>query len=213
MIDLYLWIFYIALIVYAILAYVEKIGADIPRYFFKGELNTGDIIFSRYNNLLGYFMRLYTGNPWTHMGIIHRTGNNIFVMEVADYLKDKGVQYIHLDKWLKLNHNCEIGVMRLKTGEIDSSELVTQFNRLKSRKLSTFGFGWFRYLFNYSYSETLPKKIICTEFTIYLLQQVGVLEKHMNASSFTSQNIIDKNLYFTNGFSYENLQIYRKKLF
>jgi hypothetical protein len=49
------------------------------------KLQTGDLVFVSYKNTLGYFMRGWADSVWTHVGMIMRDGNELYVMETADY--------------------------------------------------------------------------------------------------------------------------------
>jgi hypothetical protein len=54
-------------------------------------LQTGDLVFVSYKNMLGYFMRGWANSVWTHVGMIMRDGNELYVMETADYTSLKDV--------------------------------------------------------------------------------------------------------------------------
>jgi len=49
------------------------------------KLQTGDLVFVSYKNTLGYFMRGWANSVWTHVGMIMRDGDELYVMETADY--------------------------------------------------------------------------------------------------------------------------------
>jgi len=49
------------------------------------KLQTGDLMFVSYHNSLGYFMRGWANSIWTHVGMIMRDGDDLYVMETTDY--------------------------------------------------------------------------------------------------------------------------------
>lgn len=108
-------------------------------------LQTGDLVFVSYKNTLGYFMRGWANSVWTHVGMIMRDENELYVMETADYtslrdvvnpskdslepskdVKDislkkfnkKGIFVIPFEIWKSFNKHHSISCVPLETPKI-----------------------------------------------------------------------------------------------
>lgn len=174
----------------------------------ENSLNTGDLLFVRYNNPLGYFMRFWSGSPWTHMAMLYRKGLDLYVMETANYRDKQGVLFLPFEKWKKLNHKCEISVMKLTSPkEFNGDVVLKEFEKLTGRKLDTFGISWLRLLQSKKYQKLRDKEnITCYEMIVHLLQESGIAKKNLTASSYFPSNIIDGNLNLEPGFKYSELK-------
>ena len=174
----------------------------------ENSLNTGDLLFVRYNNSLGYFMRFWSGSPWTHMAMVYRKGSDLYVMETANYRNQKGVLFLPFGKWQKLNSKCDISVMKLTTPENFNKDIVLKsFEKLTDRKLDTFGVSWLRLLQTEKYRKLKDKQnITCYELIIHLLQESGVSKKELSASSYFPSDVIQGKLSLEKDFEYSRLK-------
>jgi hypothetical protein len=170
------------------------------------QFETGDLLFVKYNNSLGKFMKIWSGSPWTHVAMIYVDPNHkIYVMETANYNKYKGVLFLPYNQWLKLNKNCEIGIMQLKSQtEFDRDIILKNFEQLTNKKLDTFGISWLRLLTKKPYKTISDREnITCYELVVHLLQESNIAEKKHSPSSYFPKNIIEgdlklkPNFYFT----------------
>lgn len=216
-------LYYILLIIIIILSIVLILitNNDTQRYNQSkdikiSELNTGDLLFVRYNNQLGYFMRAVSGSVWTHTAMIYKDKNdNLYVMETANYprspkhknIKHKGVLFMSIQDWLIYNKHNNISVMKLETPEnYDKDTLLFNFDKINDKELDTFGPSWLRLMFKSEYKEEINENITCYELIVYLLQQSDIAEKTYSASSYFPKDIIDGKLKLKNGFKYSNLR-------
>jgi hypothetical protein len=110
----------------------------------QDSLQTGDLVFVSYKNTLGYFMRGWAHSVWTHVGMIMRNGEELYIMETADYssvkepfkdvLKEskdsrnretislkqfnkKGIFVVPFEIWKSLNKHHTISCVPLETPE------------------------------------------------------------------------------------------------
>lgn len=168
-------------------------------------LNTGDLVFVKYDNSLGYLMRLWSGSKWTHMGMIYRNEiGDLFVMETANYSKDKGVLLIPLYRWQRFNKNCEISIMKLNAPEdFDRNVLYENFQKLRGKKLDTFNTKWIRLITKHKYKNLSEQQnITCYELIVHILQESNIVKKIYSPSSYFPKDFIDKNIPYETGFSY-----------
>lgn len=178
------------------------------------ELNTGDLLFVKYDNSLGYFMRFWSNSPWTHTAMVYRApDDNLYVMETANYRKSKGVLFMPIQKWIKLNQKCEISVMHLSTPEsYDRNLILKSFEKIKNKKLDTFNINWLRLLRKTPYQNLKNNEnITCYEMIVYLLQDGGIAQKEFSPSSYFPTNIIQNQLNLNNGFEFSNLKTFFKE--
>lgn len=125
--------------------------------FSKNSLNlqTGDLVFVSYNNFLGYFIRGWLGSAWTHVGMIMKHENKLYVMETADYSsvksstsklaknsfkyslpKNNGLLVIPFETWKSLNKNHTITFKHLRTPkDFDRRILIREFLKIQESNL------------------------------------------------------------------------------
>ena len=206
------FIFILAIILRIILAsYNEPVTTKKKNL---SELYTGDLLFVRYDNSLGYFMRFWSNSPWTHVAMAYRAPDDkVYIMETANYNKSRGVLFMPLEKWQILNKNCDISVMHLFTpGNYDRNRLLESFNKIKDKNLDTFGISWLRLLNKKPYKDLKNNEnITCYEMIVFLLQDAGIARKDLSPSSYFPKNLIQGNLKLNDDFSFSKLKIFSHK--
>jgi hypothetical protein len=135
------------------------------------KLQTGDLVFVSYHNSLGYFMRGWANSVWTHVGMIMRDGDELYVMETADYsslepkdvvklsrditesskdislkqFNKKGIFVIPFEVWKSFNKHHPISCIPLETTQElrfwDRRKLILEFWKIQQSKLDEFGVG------------------------------------------------------------------------
>ena len=186
-------------------------------------LDTGDLIFSSYPNLLGKFMNLWTGSRWSHVGMILRDKSekskgmsSLYVMETANYThinsKYKGLITIPLEKWININKNCGIGYMRLNSPEnFNRQTIAAEFKKLQDLKLDTKSISLYKFtrlIFNQDYDPQEYKKIglenpTCYELVVLLYQNSKIAKKRNSPGSYTANNLLEGKLPLHSGFSFD----------
>ena len=187
--------------------------------------NTGDLVFVAYDNLLGYFMRFWTGSPWTHVGMIMKDENKLYVMETADYsslqspvkssidnskdfigTKNNGILVVPFETWKSLNKHHKIEHMNLITPkEFDRRTLILEFLNIQNSELDTFGVGpsvWSKNLWKRSYIESQKEKenITCSELVAKIYQSANVMKKIYTPGSYSTKDFIENKVEMEYGF-------------
>jgi len=196
-------------------------------------LDTGDLIFSSYPNLLGKFMNLWTGSRWSHVGIILRDKSkpsngmsSLYVMETANYShissKYKGLIVIPLEKWININKNCGIGYMRLNTPEnFNRQSIAVEFKKLQELKLDNKGMSFYKFIrlgFSQDYdsqefripnsgTKDSKKKELenptCYEIVVLLYQNTKIIKKRKSPGSYWTCDILSKKLPLNSDFTFD----------
>lgn len=211
----------IAIIITLVIFYAHRGGNNVKvsNPITRDELDSGDLLFVRYDNPLGYFMRLVSGSVWTHVSMVYRDPDyKLYVMETANYprpayknskTKHKGVLFIPIEEWYQLNKNRDIAVMKLSTPRnFDREKILFEFSKVCNKKLDTLSINWFRLIKSKKYEEynSLEDNITCYELIIHLLQQSGIAEKDYAPMSYFPRHIINGEIPLLKGFEYSKLR-------
>lgn len=202
----------------------DKISTDWE-YFDSTKLNTGDIVFVKYNNFNGTVIKSMCSCKWHHLGIVYRDKetNDVFILEGARYssLKLSNFFKIKLEDWLRVNRKCDIGYMPLKGKKLDPDVLYDVFEELIFKGvLRGFSPSWNRFLFERKYYQLFDHQLsdlTCVEGAIYTLQKAGVFEKKLCPTSYFIQYVLRRQIKTINGYEYgkpiELIRIENKKFY
>ncbi len=185
----------------------------------RDNLKTGDLIFVRYDNSLGYFMRLASGSIWTHVSMVYKDPeNNLYIMETANYpgpaykgskTKHRGVLFMPIAEWMTFNKHRDMAVMKLETPEsFDRDILLNEFSKVSHKNLDTLSITWARLLFKRKYKQygNIKQNLTCYELIVHLLQQSGISSKEYMPLSYFPKDIINNKLSLNPGFKYGKIQ-------
>ena len=209
----------ICIFIYRLITAKNEVGTKKKLYRdIEEKIETGDLIFASYSNLFGYFMRGWTHSKWTHVGMILRSGNELYVMETADYsssihrdklTKQSGIMVIPLNIWRLLHRNQQISYMKLHTPkDWNRGSLATEFLHLQEQALDSFSVGpsvWMNLLWRQRYKSSFQIKdrnITCFELVVQLLQATNVAQKIYTPSSYYTHQILNRELPLNPGFSF-----------
>jgi hypothetical protein len=210
-----------AVIVILLISYAHKGGNNvkISNPVSRDEFDSGDLLFVRYDNPLGYFMRLVSGSIWTHVAMVYRDPEHkLYILETANYpgpaykgskTKHKGVLFMPIEEWFQLNKKRDIAVMKFNTPrDFDRDSILYEFSKVSDRKLDTISINWSRLLLSKKYEEykNLQENITCYELIVHILQQINAVEKEYAPLSYFPKNIINGDLPFKKGFEYSKLR-------
>jgi hypothetical protein len=220
--EIFIILLLLTIIIVALLLFYAHRGNNnikITNPISRDDLNTGDLIFVRYDNSLGYFMRLISGSVWTHVSMVYRDPeNNLYIMETANYpgppykgstTKYKGVLFMPIAEWMTFNKHRDMGVMRLETpSDFDRNVLLSSFEKVSHKNLDTLGISWSRLLFKRKYKEygNIRQNLTCYELIVHLLQQSEIAEKEYMPLSYFPRDLIKRKLNLRMGFNYRKLQ-------
>jgi len=211
------WYFFIILIILLFIIFrilfCSENNTPQTKKINRKNLQTGDLLFVRYDNILGYFMRFWSLSPWTHVAMVYRSPiDKLYIMETANYRNKKGVLFLDFDDWLKLNKNCTIAGMQMKCPDnFDKDVLLNNFKSLSSKNLDTFGTNWVRLLYNHPYkSLNNQENITCYELINYLLQESNIMKKNLSPSSYFPSDIVNHNIPINKGFYFDILSLLKR---
>jgi hypothetical protein len=183
--------------------------------------NTGDLVFVAYDNFLGYFMRFWTGSPWTHVGMIMKDEDKLYVMETADYssiqrsyessknnetlIKKNGILVLPFETWKSLNKYHRIIHRNLQVPEeFDRRTLILQFLKIQNSELDTFDVGpsvWSKFLWKRKYKNSQESEnITCSELVAKIYQHASVMKKIYTPGSYTTKDFTENNIELEKGF-------------
>jgi len=177
---------------------------------------TGDLIFTSYHNLLGKFMRGWSGSLWSHVGIILRNKKDLYVLETADYSdkdpKLKGLIAVPLKQWLSINKKCRIAYMKLnRPKDFNENIIAKEFLKLQNLQLDTKSISLKKFVklgFKQSFSEEEfntkdLENPTCYELIVLILQNSKIVEKVYSPGSYFASDIMEGKLKTKPGFSFE----------
>lgn len=169
--------FIILQFIYKLLTASDPNSKQLLTYKNSKKLQTGDLVFASYNNFLGYFMRGLTGSIWTHVGMIMKYKDKLYVMETADYssaknrkikenkdhhkmpknLKYNGIIVVPFETWNALNYNCKTSYLKLDTPvNWDRRQLIQEFLKIQESEADKFSVGpkvWMKVLRKQKYKS------------------------------------------------------------
>jgi hypothetical protein len=192
------------------------VSRSIDKKTLHENFETGDLVFVNYNNPFGYFMRGWTNSVWTHVGMIMKSEEGIFVLETSDYSRDgiktklkkeKGILVVPFDEWMNLNKNHMKAYSSLKVPKsYDRNNILLAFLKIQEKNLDGFSVGpdvWSKVLFKlpYEYSDNVNRNITCFELIIKVYQDSNVMKKVYTPGSYYTSDIIKRELDFCDGFS------------
>lgn len=208
MLYILILILLIIVVVFIILRVSTASNETVTKSITSSELNTGDLLFVSYKNILGTFMKAWSVSKWTHVAMVYKAPDGeIYVMETANYPDIKGVLFLPIAEWYRYNKNCEIAVKKLhKPNYFDDSKIIEIFDRLVDKKLDTFGTSWFRLLSKKEYSDLAEaENITCYELVVYLLQEANIVKKEYSPSSYFPRDMARNELPLHKHFNFSDL--------
>jgi hypothetical protein len=191
---------------------------DLEDFDNFSNLDTGDLVFVAYKNTLGYFMRGWMGSAWTHVGMIMKYENKLYVMETADYSssnlvkdfsKNNGVLVIPFETWKSLNKKHVITCRKLQTPEdFDRRVLIREFLNIQEANLDTFQTGgcnlhlWNKHIWKKSFdsSSKNDSNITCSELIAKIYQSGAVIKKKYDPGSYYTKDFIEDAIEMEYGF-------------
>lgn len=215
---LFLFLVFIIILLYLRVTVVYDYPETTPIPF---DLETGDILGVSYHNSLGCFITFWSKSAWSHTGMVYKDKEGkLFIAEAARYRNTdfQNVFLIPLDTWLSLNKKTTIAVSKYKGKKISDKHFHRAFNVIKDYKLDKFSYRWARLLLTEDYTEDYKQRerLTCNEILIMLLQEIGIVDKHRNPSSYWAADVVHGRLPFRKGYSYESpllIQDRRKNMY
>lgn len=200
-----LYIIFLFIIVFIFRIVFAKDVVSFKKQISEKDLQTGDLVFVSYSNLLGYLSRGWTNSVWTHVGMILKDGNDIYVMETANYdkvwkdpgkQKTNGILTIPFKTWKKINSHHRVVTRRLETpSNFDRRKLILEFWKIKQKDLDRFGVGVeiFGPLFGPKTFKEEPenRNVTCSELMVKILQNANVMKKVYTPNSYFTKDLLE----------------------
>jgi uncharacterized protein YycO len=141
----------------------KGVKEDTPGFvenLLKNEIREGDIIFQTSTSGQSKAIQIATGSKYSHMGIIYKQGNNLFVYEAV-----QPVKLTPLIDWINRGENGHYVVKRIKNSDnILTSETLTRMRQIGER------FAGKDYDLYFEWSDS---RIYCSEL-VWKIYQEGV---------------------------------------
>lgn len=172
----------------------------------KKQLDTGDILAISYPSRRGKYVKVFTGSIWTHIGMVLRRNNIIYIIEMAHYSNDEtGLILKPLKEWLDWNEGFNIAYRKYngeKEFPQDKIEDILELSQEYTADLSVI--SWMKTIISRNYSDPEEDKdyYYCSEFLVHLLQSCEVLKKIILPCSFKPWELLYGNLSLHKGYSY-----------
>ena len=208
MLYILILILLVIVVVFIILRVSTASNETVSKSISSSELNSGDLLFVSYKNVLGTFMKAWSVSKWTHVAMVYKSPEGeLYVMETANYPDIKGVLFLPIAEWYRYNKNCEIAVKKLHKPEyFNDTKILEIFESLVDKKLDTFGTSWFRLLTKKEYSTLEEKEnITCYELVIYILQEANIVKKEYSPSSYFPRDMTRNELPLHKHFNFSEL--------
>lgn len=174
-------------------------------------LDTGDIVGVSYSNMFGYFINTFTLSSWSHTGVIWKSPDNkLYVLEGASYDEPyDGIFKIPLKKWLYINRHSKLCYLKYTGINKISSELMEQkFNDIIAKhQLDSINLSSLKFFNRNKYSDNIQTNLTCIEITVKLLQDMNIVQKKYQCSSYFPGNIINRNLEMCEGCKYDDAKL------
>lgn len=178
-----------------IISYLCTDDMNLPKCDISwNDLQSGDII-----AIGGVKGLLFTASSWGHVAVIQRINNEIKVVEMCAYNREKKhVLCMNIDEWRKYNKNQNVAVLR-----INKSFTIDNCNKYSNFKLDKFGLHWFKYLKFHPYNVNEESKYItCASFIMHILQDCNIAQKILSPKSYNPGDIIHGNFLLNEGYEY-----------
>jgi hypothetical protein len=176
------------------------------------DFRTCDIVMVAYRHVFSHTASAWANSRWIHSGVIYRDREGeVWVLEAANYSHPyRGVFRIPLRLWLYINRQSYIGVVRHSGPLVGRHALMDAFAEHEGRtQLDTFNPTWVRFVSRSTARR--PFHFTCYEFTITLLQAVGVVDASAIPSAYTPADVAHGRLPTVNGHSYGCVELIRSR--
>lgn len=174
-------------------------------------LDTGDIVGISYSNIFGYLITTFTSSLWSHSGVVWKSPDNkLYILEGASYDKPyDGIFKIPLEKWLYINRHSKLCYLKYTgTNKICPELMEQKFNDIiEKHQLDSINLSSLRFFNKIKYSDNTRIKLTCIEITVKLLQDMNIIQKKYQCSSYFPGNVINRNLEMCEGYKYDDAKL------
>ncbi len=191
---------------YGIYPYVD--GKEIVSLeYFLQNARTGDLLFLSGKTHGENIIKWYTECPFSHIGLLISTDNQIYIWEsdIGQQSKD-GCRIINLENKLEKWKGYKIAAWKRlisdTSEEIDEKDLLTTINKHIDKTIDS---SCLSYFFNTCKKE---KEVFCSELIALSLQDLNIISGKRNACTFSPETFLNNKISYNNGFSYSNTKYF-----
>jgi len=162
------------------------------------QFETGDIIAVAYSSIRGQLIKIFTGSIWSHVGLIYRSTNNLYVLECAYYDDNEcGVLKTPLSKWLNWNKKKKISWVKRIGPKIDNQAIENIYLKINKSQIDSSLISWLKAVIKQKYKSPFKSHYYCSELVALFLQELGIIKKIYLPSGYPPKEIIFGHLPFT----------------
>lgn len=179
-------------------------------------IRSGDVFVLAYDKLIAAPLESLMGINYEHTAVAvwdFTERKELYIIEYAVYKKwknedfqYKGIIKIPFSRWIKLNHKSLIVHNSIQISEEEEKELsgriLDEYEKTKHNEpLSAFNYTWFRFLFpssEYKKIDIGNQNIVCTEYTVQLLAESGIINNNKSLESYKPQDFVGMEGFETN---------------
>jgi hypothetical protein len=167
------------------------------------KMKTGDVIGISYSSFRGQLVKSFTGSGWSHVGIIVKRDDGVYVMEMGRYNQtERGFLLKPLEDWLDYNDGRMIA-WRSYQGDLNQADVESFIKQHRGISEDMFVVSWLKSMVKLPYSDDRKKdKYYCSEMAARFLQQLGVLKKRYQPSGYKPWELIHSELPLNTGHAY-----------
>ena len=168
-------------------------------------MDTGDILAVSYTSYHGNLVKIFTGSIWTHIGMVIRKDDGIYVIEIARYGRNnRGLILKPLHDWISWNKN-NMMALRKYDGELPfpKEELEEHLKQYKDVEEDFSVISWLKSTIHRKYHPPDKDYFYCSEFISHTLQSLNVMKKRIISSSFKPWELLYGKLALNSGYSYQ----------
>jgi len=158
------------------------------------KLETGDLLFVRYNSKWGKIISIGTLVDLSHSAFVYKQNKDVFIIEMSDYTnydepdveKLKGLCIIKLDKWISLNKG-RICIWKKYFGDkkINENKINKIIKKYKNINLDMDLLNWSSVFFKNKNKKEIKTDYFCSEFIALLLQKLKILNDYYDPSFYS----------------------------
>jgi hypothetical protein len=169
----------------------------------KKKLKTGDLVYFAGTNILSYTIIFLSKTPWTHVGVIMRNGDDLYISEsqidkTDGDVKQDGVGLNPFEERLK---KCKTPIMfvrlKQKITREQNEAAWRRYSELKGRNFSKSLF--LDVIFK---SEDQLSRLFCSQYIAEIYKAMGLIDKSLLSNKFSPNTFLVFDKKFS-GIKYE----------
>jgi predicted KAP-like P-loop ATPase len=152
-------------------------------------------------NLFSAFSMFFNPSVWYHNGIVVIINEKPYIIEFTDRVyngkRTSKLVFISYEEWVYhhgIKDNNRTCINRLQGPLISADDLLKVYLKYKDCRSETFTFDWIRLISNKPYTGKIRKRYVCYELIIRILQDLNIVQKKKESSSYFASDIVNGKL-------------------